>query len=124
MTATISEVGLKTMKLARERLAYYAHSDHGLSLEQTQNTINLFDAIIDNAELAMQPATPEERWKDNSIQFPRLLAEIMATCELTETMWASLCESMDITSDELSELFDRAQDEWERIKAITCPVNP
>ena len=55
-------------------------------------------------------------WNDNSIQFPRLLAEIAATVELSPAQQVKLCESMDITFQELGELFDRAQDAWERIK--------
>ena len=53
-------------------------------------------------------------WENNNIQFPRLLAEIVATqCNLD---FAALCESMDLTVDEVDELFDRAQMEWEIIK--------
>ena len=54
-------------------------------------------------------------WKRDDIQFPRLLSEI-AACGLLGAQWDSLLESMDITSDELSELFDRAQASWEKQK--------
>lgn len=57
-----------------------------------------------------------DKWKDNSIQFPRLIAEIAANIEMKEQHWNDLKESMDISEDELNELFDRANDEWERIK--------
>jgi hypothetical protein len=50
-------------------------------------------------------------WDDNSIQFPRLLAEIMATQDDLDI--AALAEVLD--------LFERAQNEWERIKLVTCP---
>lgn len=53
------------------------------------------------------------KWKDNAIQFPRLLCEINATQELD---LVALAASMDITLDELSALFDRAHQEWEQIK--------
>lgn len=59
--------------------------------------------------------TPDERWADNSIQFPRLLAEIMGV-GLEGHQWDGLLETMDLTSDQLSELFDRAQIIWERQK--------
>ena len=39
-----------------------------------------------------------EKWKDNSIQFTRLLSEIMATQELD---MEALGESMDLTLTEL-----------------------
>lgn len=53
-------------------------------------------------------------WEDNAIQFPRLLAEIMATQDNLDA--DALCEAMDITREELDELFDRAQAAWETIK--------
>jgi hypothetical protein len=53
-------------------------------------------------------------WTDNTIQFPRLLAEILATQDLN---LATLCDSMDIAQAQLHELFERADQEWERIKA-------
>jgi hypothetical protein len=57
------------------------------------------------------------RWKDDSIQFPRLIAEIIATQEKLDI--AVLCASMDITVDELDELFERAQNAWARISYDT-----
>jgi hypothetical protein len=53
-------------------------------------------------------------WLDDSIQFPRLLDEIRATQELD---YAALCDSMDLTSEEIDELFDRAMAKWEVQKA-------
>lgn len=55
-------------------------------------------------------------WENNAIQFPRLLAEIIGN-GLSETQWDDLLASMDLESDQLNNLFDRAQAEWERIKA-------
>ena len=69
-------------------------------------------------------------WLDSSIQFPRLIAEINATVELTKHQKEELCESMSIDSDELDELFERANNVWELEKAtlsnlklvfINCP---
>lgn len=53
------------------------------------------------------------KWMDNLIQFPRLIAEIMATQEID---MPALAESMDISVDELNELFDRANQAWEAAK--------
>jgi hypothetical protein len=36
------------------------------------------------------------KWEDNSIQFPRLLAEINACVEISEKDWKELQESMDL----------------------------
>lgn len=52
-------------------------------------------------------------WENDEIQFPRLLAEIVATQDLD---YDALCEAMDITEDDIDELFDRAQERWEQIK--------
>lgn len=54
------------------------------------------------------------KWKNDAIQFPRLIAEIIATQENLDI--DVLCESMDISLDELNELFDRAQDKFEKLK--------
>jgi hypothetical protein len=54
-------------------------------------------------------------WESNAIQFPRLLAEIMATQENLDI--PALAESMDLTIDEVGELFDRAHEAWEVTKA-------
>ena len=52
-------------------------------------------------------------WNSNEIQFPRLLAEINATQELDLD---SLAESMDLSVDEVKELFERADRIFEYIK--------
>lgn len=56
-------------------------------------------------------------WERNDIQFPRLIAEINATVELTKRQRTELCESMDLEPSDIDELFDRADEEWERIKS-------
>jgi hypothetical protein len=50
-------------------------------------------------------------WKDDSIQFPRLLAELRAI-GLTEEQYASLVVSMDLKRTDIDELFDRSADLW------------
>lgn len=59
------------------------------------------------------------KWGNNAVQFPRLLAEIMATQELD---MEALAESMDLSIDQVSELFDRADEAWEHIKANGEPL--
>lgn len=54
------------------------------------------------------------KWDDNSIQFPRLIAEIVATQELD---LPALAASMDLTVGGINELFDRADFAWEQVKA-------
>ena len=59
-------------------------------------------------------------WENNNIQFPRLLAEIVATQDKLDI--PALAESMDLTVAEVNELFDRAQLAWEKIVNRTCPL--
>lgn len=59
-------------------------------------------------------------WHNNAVQYPRLLAEIVATQDSLDL--DALAESMDLTREEVAELFDRAQDEWEDIKQGVRPT--
>lgn len=63
------------------------------------------------------PELSSSPWQRNDIQFPRLLAEIMAAGAIDENAWTAICQSMDLQTEELRELFDRAQTEWEQIKS-------
>ncbi len=53
-------------------------------------------------------------WDTNSIQFPRLLAEVWAVLEYEQ--YRELAVSMDLSEDEVRSLFQRADEEWEAIK--------
>lgn len=55
----------------------------------------------------------EEVWDDNLIQFARLLCEIVATQDVADDL---LMESMDLTSEEIDSLFERAHIVWEEAK--------
>ena len=57
----------------------------------------------------------KDLWNDNSIQFPRLLAEILATQENLDM--EALSESMGLEIARIEELFERADTEFEKIKA-------
>lgn len=58
-----------------------------------------------------------KNWKNNKIQFPRLIAEINANVKISRNDWKSLCESMGLSEGDVQSLFDRAENEWEKIKA-------
>lgn len=66
---------------------------------------------------------PQLNWENDSIQFPRLLAEINMVCPLskvlTPTQMNELCESMDLQVSDINEIFSRAQDTWDKIKSRT-----
>lgn len=57
------------------------------------------------------------KWLDNSIQFPRLLAEIAAVVGFTDEQKDELCTSMDLNWSEIDELLERAVVEFDEIKA-------
>jgi hypothetical protein len=56
-------------------------------------------------------------WEMNSVQFPRLLAEIYAM-GLSEDQYDFLEESMDLVAYEIDSLFERADNEWQAIKDL------
>lgn len=56
------------------------------------------------------------RWNNNKIQFARLLAEIRAV-GLSTAQYMDLEDSMDLDRDEIDELLERAETEWQDIKA-------
>ena len=58
-------------------------------------------------------------WENNSIQFPRLLSEMYANLDFTEDQWNLLCQSMDLTKNEILNIMVRADDEWQKIKDNT-----
>lgn len=59
---------------------------------------------------------PKAKWFDNSVQFPRLLSEILSVMSISEEDWTALSESMNLDIPEINELFNRACREWETIK--------
>jgi hypothetical protein len=70
-----------------------------------------------------EPPTPrKEPWDRNELQFPRLLAEINATQDKLDM--PALAAEMDLTVEQVNELFDRAEAEWQRIKAVRFPHHP
>lgn len=55
------------------------------------------------------------KWEKDSLQFPRLLAEIRAI-GLTQAQYNDLCASMDLTMEDIDELLERAETAWQKIK--------
>jgi hypothetical protein len=58
-----------------------------------------------------------DKWADNSIQFPRLIAELEAAGAFTPEVLTELRELMDLDTHDIMELVDRAQAQWDHIKA-------
>ena len=60
---------------------------------------------------------PSVNWRNNAIQFPRLIAEMEAQGVFAlPGVLDSLSAEMDLTIDELCGLISRAQDEFDAIK--------
>ncbi len=55
-----------------------------------------------------------DNWRNNAIQFPRLISEILATQEIDLEL---LAQSMDLAIEDVEELVDRADAIWQEIKA-------
>jgi hypothetical protein len=64
----------------------------------------------------MQAPNDSSLWERNDLQYPRLIAEILAAGALNESARALICESMDLDPPELDELINRAETDWTRIK--------
>lgn len=68
------------------------------------------------------------KWEDNSIQFPRLIAEAVAAgvWDDKSDAFRLMCDSMDLEPKEVFEVIDRAQKEWEKIVANIpkTPIEP
>jgi hypothetical protein len=61
----------------------------------------------------------QENWTDNTIQFPRLIAELEAVGAFTPEVMTDLQDAMDLERSDICELIDRAQRQWETIKDKT-----
>lgn len=70
---------------------------------------------------AVAVANDEDPWSDDLVQFARLLDEINGSQALN---YAPLCESMDLTAEQINELFDRAMTVFEESKRRLCPPCP
>jgi len=62
---------------------------------------------------------PRMHWTRDRVQFARLLCDIIAALDegQTKDLIIDLCRSMDLGPDDVNELFDRAEQVWEKAKA-------
>ncbi len=97
----------------------------GLELPPEVDLVGMIDEPKELVKLGpgvdLQMPTPQrgdraEPWERDEIQFPRLLAEIRAS-GLSLAIYADLRESMGLTNREIDSVLERAETEWERIKA-------
>ena len=64
-------------------------------------------------------SNPRKNWMNDDIQFPRLIMELEAAEVFTPKVLAELENSMDLNSDEIMEIVDRAQETWDSILVRT-----
>lgn len=55
-------------------------------------------------------------WDNNHIQFARLISELASLGVPNSKHLKQLCESTDLSVEEIENIFDRAAVEWERAK--------
>lgn len=64
---------------------------------------------------------PDENWRNNEIQFPRLIAELEASGAFTKRVLTELRNNTDLQQDQLDEIIERAVNVWDNIKENTKP---
>jgi hypothetical protein len=60
-----------------------------------------------------------DSWHNDHLQFARLLSELVAAGAPNRKQMAELCESMDLSVENINEILDRAQEAWEDVKSRT-----
>ena len=58
-------------------------------------------------------------WDNNTIQFPRLIAELQMAGAFTTEVMEALKDSMDLQESDIDELIARAEVLWDKIKEDT-----
>lgn len=120
------------LNLDWSRASARVRGEHSAPLQQIRNNPNLgpdWLHMVTTADVQAEAgrrvlaedkpkSAPEGLFSNDSIQFPRLLAEINAL-GLSRAQLNDLCASMDLRPDEVAQLFERAEREWERIKEGT-----
>jgi hypothetical protein len=66
----------------------------------------------------------DKLWKRDDIQFPRLLAEISANVNIHKKDWRDLENSMDLSTEQINEIFERAHVAWEKAKKEALDKKP
>jgi hypothetical protein len=60
-------------------------------------------------------------WDDNTVQFPRLIAELKMAGAFTPEVMEALQDSMDLEESDIEELIARADLIWDEIKRNIIP---
>ena len=62
-------------------------------------------------------AKSKSLWENDNVQFTRLLAEMAGVVSISDENMKELCESMDLTEEEIRSIMDRAVEAFEVHKA-------
>jgi hypothetical protein len=63
-----------------------------------------------------KPLNDTAQWQRSDLQYPRLIAEILATGAFDTNLRTAICDSMDLEPHQLDELLHRAESDWTTIK--------
>jgi Trk K+ transport system NAD-binding subunit len=85
--------------------------DSALTREEYLKLTDRQDTTFHARTISPHHETP--LWERDDIQFPRLLAEIVATQDIDYT---AISDSMDLSEDEINEIFERAHKAFEASK--------
>lgn len=77
-------------------------------------------AIEENATAPALSTDQTASWENDSVQFPRLIAEIKGV-GLSSEQVQELCTSMDLKKEDIYDLLERAEATWEDIKSRVTP---
>lgn len=120
----VESLGDAAADLLRDNGALTATSEYDTAEtdvpEDADDTDTLIDALDRQFPSAQRPAVeadPDANWRNDAIQFPRLLAELMAV--LRPDDYGEVAAAMDLSTAQVHELFDRAQTTWDHIKGRT-----
>jgi hypothetical protein len=72
--------------------------------------------MIDNTTWIME-VEQYPHWLNNGFQYARLIEELQGVGAFTPAVMKALAESMDLAEEEVAELMERAQTDWDATKA-------
>ena len=70
-----------------------------------------------------KPLNDTAQWQRSDLQYPRLIAELLATGAFDTNVRTAICDSMDLEPHQLDELLRRAESDWTTIKQTILTSN-
>ena len=78
---------------------------------------------VEDRVVVSEKLDAQEPWKQDMVQFPRLLAELEAAGAIRHKgVLKALTKSMDLTAREIGQIVGRAQNAWDDIKGVVLPM--